>query len=620
MNNYPTHEQNHDDPLQSIRDFASTITIESVVGMSETTVAETILEYGNDTEAVIKYAHDKVTSSALALGPQVLEMVRIGQLGADMPGYMANVESHKEWAPFLRDSNAFFSWLRVLKNHNPEMGNELVPALADLVADNYDSANFQAAREDPRNKSQASYAMSKNARALVGDISTGIVDNTDDIVVATKFVESDIMRDCGDLDHKSRLYGHILDLEGGMQNDTAGAFTEILKLVRQNLAEGNSWLSNHSGILAIIKHAPDMIVPLAQEFPQTQPLLFRATLQTIGNKDPDARTPLELASLDSIEAESAKDLADYTQFLCTSQELGMGVTVDQTHKLAELTKYVTANYRQYFNDNRSRSGLHDVENLDAVLKSARTFIGSNLPLEELAGTVGTDPSLVTTSSAKAIIIRRLAANGDVDLAKDLVGRKTTTIDSCAVMTEPIMELLSIYDESGDEAALASADELIAKYNDTWMGNDNTSNHVFDLQKYIAAIRHSNNELALQAASQMSMRHSNGAKWEIDKCLCDSIQTLIDTDDIPSAEELALQLQIVRKDEDANRHHSRDGILTVIKAYVDKGDQGAAVNFANKYLLQPEPNDYNSISAMTYILGGEGFMPSLYDRHIRKVSN
>lgn len=620
-------------PTEKLINLLESLGPNSVYGTYDASVVRTYLKYGSERELLAEYAEEHLAESAAKLTAGMLPYLRAGRPGYGIPDSIQADPSYSARPDYLDELGTTSSWLHCLKETDSPKPGEFASTLATMALTEFDADAYDALLQDI----EAGHSL--NARRMIGGIdnvgrsTAGIIASKlasygSDPGLMRQYADSPYFKRFGNKRDELDLRVKVAQLEGCVtNNEHSDAYKAVIDLVTDDLT-GSGYPSSHTGLRLIAEQTPGVIMDLVKRSPKASPrvMSFVASLLYEKGKDGNTLSEAHATLLGDIEAKAGEDFSDFLKVMAEKAKAKGAISPREAKHLAALAKNASDNFAAYFNNNAVRAGWLYPENFDSVLKSARALASRYIDDTELHAAIEADKQLAISADSKAIVIRRLAGLGDVQGALELVDGETTTIDSHAVLTEPIMNLLAIYDESGDEQALALAEEKIAALREKKLfGSEVYAEQGFAAQKYMAALKHGNEALAQEALSTIASCNRDNAGWENERSLRDTMQMFLDLGDIDAAYTVALEYRDA-SGEFVNRNAESevlDIMMTMVQALVDADRHQEAAEITLEVFKKDRVTyDWRLLEAIEYIFASDKskvYLPSLYGRHINPLN-
>lgn len=583
----------------------------SVDGTSDAHIADVRLSFGpSDHEEILETIQIEVALAAAVYHAELAAFVRTGQDDYGIPAYALNRQGYSERPTHEPLAWPMDEWLGVVRKHDPESAHQTINGLVETVVEDFDRTAFESALGSETSVSDHGQYMiaetvKNGAIRTAESLATRIKRYATDANLARTFRDSPFFAAFGDDRSRLTLQQSIVKLEGHTSGDDLSEdYTEMLRIFNRHMASHHYGISGMEAIgtlFTIADKTPNLIDELAEAYPDSAKSIRMKTAEHLLNLDEEQFTDAHREAVEQIEAALTDDVRAYASIV--HMWVGRTGGIDPT-KLAHLNDLLRVNP-----DN----------NHESPLGYAASLVVTHTPDAELAQLLRECPYLTVSDQAKAIAVRRLARIGNINQAVELIDKPTTTIDSNTLVTNPIRNYLAIYEETGDEAVLAQADQRIEAYTSGQTYTHVTDLHEFAARRYVGARLHGDAQNL--AAAELALREGNTApeEWVRTKNLGLTIQMYLDHDDLETA---ARYVKTLCQDEEVKAKHAdsaispgHDAVMVVMNAYIQKGRAPEAFAFALPILFS-ESIGWRAVSAIE-LLHGEGskHVANLYARHL-----
>lgn len=586
----------------------------SVWGTSDSSVIKFRLEYGSPEkkDELNRFANEQLGELTQQFITEMSEFIRVGQPNAAngiMPAnYLDKPKEEIERPAYWKTSADLSGWLRIAQAETPEVADAAVASILEEI-DNYDPIAFVTVIEAASSSKQGAV---RHARwGLIEGLASKITSYTTDPALARQLLDSKLVAEHPSHPSVTNLLGHIVKQEGHTQpnGEPTDSYLKLLDRLDASFAEDKYISPSMVGVLwQVVERNPAQILVFTETYPQLAQQLREKTTEHLLGLDEEARTDAQRAVLATIESDIAGDIWEYSHLMRLYAKKDGTLSQERIDRLVGLLD--------------ANPDTHPERRLSAPAK----LVCEHTPQSELPGLLAEKPHLVVDEGAKSIAIRRLAAEGAVQQALDLVDAPTTTIDSHRKIIAPIRNLLAIYEESGDEDAYARAKQRIkehvtAKGAFVW----SPDLHEFAVREFVAARKYGHKEREADAAARMIEGHTQSNDYERMQNLKLTLQTYLDAGDMPHAEHYALRVfNDPSLQGDENTLTKQSALLTVARKYNDAGQHVAAMNFLKDTLLRPDASGqlhYTAMYAIEELTGRHvDYLPSLYAAHINPLNS
>jgi len=527
----------------------------------------------------------------------------IGQLLSISPDYGVppSVASSTDLSlDFIRDMPGTLElgkWLHVAQRYLPGAEDEVMRGIVDCVVDAFNSDDFELGIEVAATDKDSwlrgfpleilRKQLGIRARKLVSVTTEQLCDYANDIETIQAFADSSFMRKFGTESQQAMLQLRIHTLSGGQ-----------LSPAQYNLAASalvgteKSKLSLHFN--RILGSAPETVAGVVAEYldvPRDARLLGATLLSVMGIQ---GKTKNYDAVVGVVESDAYRSgLTDYVLFIERYLDETGSFRPEHIQKLKSLVEAAesTRPYSTY---------------------QAYNILYANLPLDEVLGLLEEYPSSIDYYKAAAVCVRRLAAEGQKEKAFDIA----RNVRSVHEVQDSVRNLLSIYDETGDESAYAEAEERLHATQDgeeTFIPNE-VQTYELLVRTFVAARKHGHIERAEQSWANMQPYHTHVDARVRHACLRQVLHMALDNDDLPTAEHFAGQLHIsmAQRGGPYRQEELFAGLFHVLHAYKKADDMEAATNLVQTYFTDGRP--YSIFQTAVSILkdgAPKSSLPSLY---------
>ncbi len=486
--------------------------------------------------------------------------------GQGLPSHVVkDAEIPPEYEPYHKELEG---WLDCAKQHLPGAEAEVMDQVVDSVVETFNAEQFELAPIKCKAPYEGDYRIEERrnrlrgtATKLAASIAQDLYSYADDPATIRRFLASSFMNAYGSASDQLKLQRRLLDMVGEVPTD---GFTrdQVTASIKQ-MAAGIPWGDSYSHFDWLIRQNPNAVVDVITQDPKQAAEIRRLGRRILAKIDPTLATQAQAATLATLERQAADGIGEYVECLRGSLSKTGRLTAGQIEQLQLLV--TEANGR-----------------VDAFAHQALVVF---LPIDEAVTHITRYPDLLTSSGMATLCVRRLARDGRLDEAYD-IARHSHVIDTMGKKIAPVHNLLVIYDETGDEAALREADELLADlwHNDSYFDIHEVAQHKLAARQYVATRRHGNPDRAAQALTDMEPFY-NHKYWDVRKqCLAQRIRLCLDDNDLRGAEHYA-----VRHHTDPDRgRHDEEVLLIVLDAYLQAGDTASAANLVRTYYATDVP--------------------------------
>lgn len=288
-------------------------------------------------------------------------------------------------------------------------------------------------------------------------------------------------------------------------------------------------------------------------------------------------------------------------------------------------------YNEFMESHFREAGTVDavhVDQLKALVKAGHIpntwgykVLYANMPVDEVAALVEQRPGSLRDTGVRAICVRRFATEGHLEKAYELA-RTEMIADSRQSVLEPIHNLLAIYEETGDESAYIEAIQRFqaAQSNEMPMRPGDYNTHSYLARVFAAASKQGHAARTQQALAAMEPFYSEKSYGIQDSSLRTILRVSLDQGNLPAAEDYAVRLKKIRDKRFAHDgQESTEGLLHVVRAYMQAGDSQAATRVVQTYFATERPV-YALKTAITLLHGEKPeYMPQLHTDHFDEVT-
>ena len=620
------------DPNRSIgelRSILENLGPSSVVGTNEAFVVSKCIKFSTgNPELLIEYAEDQFATAVTAEREFLLPYLRIGKDESTIHPDIIENPSYDYRLSLGASPWDTDSWGVTLQESGSQRPSDYADALVELVETEFDPEAYNSIVKSTSNQRCLNESIRKSVSDVARILGHRIADFSTNPNTVKRFIDSPLFRTLDDLELNLKLKVKVADLEGlyTAEGGINPSFQEVIDIVKSRVTDRRSAIGVVYGLNQIVEHAPQLVTELANQGEHVNLRVLGYAAEKLYAKKPDEQTEAEQKLLADIEAVASRDFCEFYSIMSEKATATGKISPQDAAKLLELSIQVENDgYHTYYDANRYRFGWLYFEDFEKVVNGVNSLIGAYISDDAMRDALEQHPWLTLKNDTKSIVIRRLSRLGDTDKALQLVDAQSSTTDSGAKLVEPIMNILAIYDETGDDRILAIADERIEQERKCkrfgW--DEIYTEHGIAMQKYLAALRHGNEQLAQDSLQAVMACAREGEPWEKDRTLRDTYEMFVSIGDLDAARDVA---EVFETADALNRDNlfRHDMDLNLIKAFVDSGHVAEATNHALSKLARQAPYTYELLSAIEYILSDETerprvFIPPLYGRTIRPTS-
>lgn len=427
-----------------------------------------------------------------------------------------------------------------------------------------------------------------------------------------RFVASPLFQQHGTTTNQVQLIGHVVELEGS-NSPHIDAFIQTIKAdIDQRDSYSNMYFGMDSAVairtLALV--SPHQATELATFYTHHASAIHIEIARSILAATPDKISEAHSKALEDAELALSKDFLDQRELVDIKRENGINPNDETITKLITFARGVRSNFNAYLLARRPMYHEELSARLDSTASVASRYASDDL-LEEL---LASDPWLTDNDTTKHMVVRRLARTGQVARARELVDAKSTVRDGHAKIAYPINNLLAIYEESGDEFALADAEARI----DAYATADGYYVKEYDLIKFaqhrlVAAVRQNNSTLKEQAVKDLDTFITDQNAHTRETALRTSVSAHLEIGDTDTATAYARTLMQDPALWGSDSHNRYTAMGTVIKSLIEsqRVPEAEALVIEMAAAQEQETMDWDVISAAEYVLTqGKTFLSTM----------
>lgn len=472
----------------------------------------------------------------------------------------------------------FYSWLKVSNKHVPEMTTQVANTVFDFMDSQFSYDDSPLHGEEPNDSLNL---LSKHVSYLAHHAAK----HFQDAQLAERFMASDLRKTLIDF-IKTGLVGKVLS--GGVLV-TESNLDDISKVIDASIKDIG--LIHDTLTAEIAKFSPDQFLYLLSKCEDD-------SIESVC-----LRVSTHLATAVIVDDENQQRLLDIIQ-----QNLH---TPRSKANMVELLA-------QYGKDTTEL--LYDLIQ-DPAVAADQTHIYKilwlQLPDTHLLEFLNEYPNSIDPNSVKEIAVRRLAGIGCIDEAIKVASSKTSKPDLALQGIFPIINLLAIYEETGNESAWRQANKHARALVGNKYNRIENLNHVIAVHRYKAATMQGNGRRIAAALNDMEQYvHKNGDVDSRREGLLRMVRASAVVGDLDKAEEYALRVfndELIESDGDK-------AILYVIRGHINNSQYEKAREFAKKCYFKGNRTNRYGLDAIRILYSDEsrvnvnfvGIQPGILD--------
>lgn len=579
-----------------------------VEDVSPTQVADFRLTYGQvSRHEVLEAVHEEVKAATYGYLSKLADFIKIGQPDVPLPEYaqfqaVDTISSHVDFGRNLS------SWLDIAGKHDPEFAHQITAEVANYVISGFDITAYEAALEAlPGTDSYALRRIRANleysGKTVAANITSLISNHSIGESVATEFLASDFFaRFCeNDVDLSLDVFRRIVEMKGYMTDGRYSShFMQMIRFLESSLHRSKwSITAQASAALALTAECSPYLLRLLAEQHRSRghEVYFRAPEYILNVNDSD-RTPSHTIELKILVAKLSSTLEGFTHLLMNN--LKRGSNSIEPDSIARLTDLLCETDLNSYGHMLERSSKHG-----AIL------LCTYAPDEDLPGIISALPELTDYEEVQSIAIRRLARIGEIQQAWGIARKELYYNDPKGFITNPIRNMLTIYEETGDVNALVQALHRIEYYKSRPKAADPIDLHEFAARRYVAVIKQGLNPHLEKA--EMEIAHKNTDLTISGPALSLTLQMYLDLGEIETAEHYADELA---QHPTFQEETGPAALLAVVNAYIQADRLYDAIQFIKPRLLDRQPLTRFALQAIACIATrGASFRTPSNARHL-----
>lgn len=488
----------------------------------------------------------------------------------------------------------FSSWMHIAHKHFPQAANAVGKQIFEFVRDNF-SYNDYCDNDAFGGKNPEQPGGLKDAVQDIARQSLDYVKTSPDIEDVKSFLESDLNKvvkyaffEDADLrfrvvKHEFLETGNIKAIEDFLKEEIKGRWLSLFGLERS--------------IEWVAQNCPEVLPPFETRYQGSTfaKEIKESAVKSLVGMD---RREIHQQHLERYESEMLPEIS-------TANYLAKLYFQNGDHQRAQ--DIIMSAVRKYPEDYEQQ------RHYGSAAETAAAIVAD----DQLVELVTACPKVGQPARARSILVRRLASSeiGAKELALRLATQEMPEFDTSLRESEPIRNLLVVYEQTGDKKVLDLANNLIKSLKEKSYYNPDIL-HEFAVRKYNAGLKYGDKQLADEALSEMESNHRSNDRYDKRQALELSMKNYIELNDLSSAEDCAKRLFTeIRYDERGDTRRDQRAMLGMIKTYVNAGQAGHAVNLVREHYLSGQQVDFYTIWAIEVLAGKEVIFAKLDGRDL-----